>query len=334
MFVTQLILKRLRYVCPVLRAVLCLAVSLTLTGRLERGRAGTKRTAVALTKVHEAAELVSELRFGSFEQLALRGNDPREAWLRLEPQMEALDRDRVYTSQEGRAQLRRTSALFESARETLSPAAAKEVAVEGMVVWAGWHRVETSLTQRLARELAGPGDQAAVVNLLAALGCLSCAFLLWQTWQVGQLREDAGVVESRSRESESRYRAMAELSIEKLIQADLSGKILRSNHKLSETDMASLFDSPETWTRTVASMKSAPAGPSVSACQVRVSGNKDGRLMEWRATPVWDASGAIVRIDSALLDITSWQEAQRIPRRVLPSSNKASGSSSYSSRTY
>ncbi len=301
--------KRLRYLFPVLLAALSLAVGVTLTGSLERSRDTTQRTAEALITIEEAAELVWELRFGSFENLAVRGNDLAESWRRLEPRIVSLSRQRAYGSQELPSQILRTSALFESARKISSPAVAQEIAVKGLVVWAGWRRLERSLTQRLTVELAGPGNQAAILNLLAALGCLSCALLLWQTWRAGQIRDDAGMVENRLRESESRTRTMIECARETLIQADASGRILRSNHKLTAVDMASLFDSPETWTRTVDKVRSAPAGSTISPCQVWVSADKEGRLMDWRVAPVRDASGGLVRIDSAMLDVTHWHVA-------------------------
>ena len=304
-------LKRLRYLFPVVLAALSLAVGVTLTGSLERSRSASERTALALTKVQTAAELVSELRFGSFESLAVRGNDLAESWRRLEPQLEALSHARTYSRQEFPDQIRRTAALFGATRKISSPAMAQQIALEGLVVWSGWRRIERSLTQKLTVELSGPGNQAAIVNILAALGCLACALLLWQTWRAGQIRNDAGVVESRLRDSESRFRNMIEIARETLIESDVSGRILRSNRKLSAVDMASLFDSPDTWTRTVEKLRSSPEGATVSQRQVWVAADKEGRLMDWRVAPVRDASGELVRIDSAMLDITAWHTAQQ-----------------------
>ena len=68
---------------------------------------------------------------------------------------------------------------------------AKELSLEAPMVSAGWRQVENGLTRRLAVDLSGPSDETGSVALLAAMGCLACALLLWRSWQAGQLREDA-----------------------------------------------------------------------------------------------------------------------------------------------
>ena len=312
--VTKLNLRRLRYLIPVVLAALCLVAGVSLIGDVEQSREAAERTARALIKVHSAAELVSELRYGSAEHLAGSAASVLEEWRTLSGELDALGRDKTYGGSLFREQIARTSELIGVVRKSASlPAAraqvlAKDLGPDASMTWAGWQRVETGLTRRLLVDVAGPADHSASIAMLSALGCLACALLLWQTWHTAQLREGATLLDGRMRESEIRSRAMAESAREILIQAEPSGRILRSNHKLSATEMASLFDTRGTWDDVVAGLASESAQPRR---QVWLSGEREGRLAELRVFPVRDAAGGLIRVDAALLDITDWHAAER-----------------------
>ena len=274
-----------------------------------------ERTALALQRVHAAAELVSELRFGSAELLASRAAGLHEDWRKALADLDTLSRDKVYGGARFREQILRTSALLESAlKGGTQPAAraqiiAKELSLEAPMVSAGWRQVENGLTRRLAVDLSGPSDEAGSVALLAAMGCLACALLLWRSWQAGQLRDDAVLVEGRLRESEARSRAMSERTRELVIQADPSGRILRANKKVPVAEMASLFDKPGMWAEMLAELAHRQPQPAIR--QVWMAGSEEGHLAEWRAFAVRDAAGTLLRVDSALLDITAWHATQQ-----------------------
>ncbi len=311
MSVTKINLKRLSYLLPIVLAAFCLVRGISVTGSIERSRNTIERTAQALQRVHAAAELVSELRFGSAELLASRASGLHEDWRKAAVDLETLSRDKVYGGARFREQILRTSALFESAlKGGTQPAAraqaiAKELSLEAPMLSAGWRQVENGLTQRLAVDLSGPSDEAGSVALLATMGCLACALLLWRSWQSAQLRDDAVLVEGRLRESEARSRGMSERARELVIQADPSGRILRANKKLSATAMASLFDKPGAWEEMLAELAHGHSQqPAVR--QVWMAGSEEGHLAEWRAFGVRDAAGTLLRVDSALLDITGW----------------------------
>jgi len=240
-----------------------------------------------------------------------------QEWGRLLGVLELLSRDRVYGGEQLHEQVGRTSSLLDAARKAagLPPAraqaAAEGIRLEASAAWAGWQLVETELTRRLMVDLSMPEDKAASIALLAALGCVSCALLLWQTWHAGQLRNDAALVESKVRESDARYRAMTETAREVLIQADPSGRILRSNHKLAVTEMTALFSQPHTWEKTIAGLERTVGGGPAPPVEAWIAGEGDGSPVEWRAFPVRDAAGRLVRVDSALLDVGTWYAARQ-----------------------
>ena len=307
----------MRYLIPVVLATFCVARGVTLTSAIERSRAATGRTARASSTVHAAAGLVSELRFASAEHLTTRAVGMHQEWGRLLGVLELLSRDRVYGGEQFHEQVGRTSSLLDAARKAagLPPAraqaAAEGIRLEASAAWAGWQLVETELTRRLMVDLSMPEDKAASIALLAALGCVSCALLLWQTWHAGQLRNDAALVESKVRESDARYRAMTETAREVLIQADPSGRILRSNHKLAVTEMTALFSQPHTWEKTIAGLERTVGGGPAPPVEAWIAGEGDGSPVEWRAFPVRDAAGRLVRVDSALLDVGTWYAARQ-----------------------
>ena len=284
-------------------AALCLVRGITLAKAIERSRAASEQTAVALTKVHAAAELVSELRFASVEHAASRELSLKADWHRQRSELESLAQPGGVNFGE---LIARTTTLLEPPRKGAPP-----INRDASVVWAGWRRVEGQLTRRLMVELTSPGDQATSVALLAALGCLSCALLLWQIWHGGQLRHDAALVENTLRESDARSRAMAESAREILIQADPSGRILRSNHKERVGELAELAGGPEAWQEMLAAMSSTSEAAPGPPREIWLAGEDDGRMMEWRVWPVKDARGRLARVDSALLDVTAVYAARK-----------------------
>ena len=311
----KLNLKRLRYLFPVLLAAYCLYCGITATAAIERSRATIERTASALQRVHDAAELVSELRFGSAELLASRASGLSEDWRKRQADLDALSRDKVYGGANFRQQILRTSALFDSALKAAGEPAvraqimAKELGQDAPMVWAGWRQVENGVTRRLAVDLAGPSDQSGSVAMLSAIACFVCVMLLWQSWHAGQLQDDTILVEAKLREADARSRAMAERTREILIQAEPSGRILRSNKKLSAAEMPSLFHKPDAWEQVLAELTQGRDQPL--ARQVWLAGSEEGQLAEWRAFPVRDGGGKLIRVDSALLDVTAWHAAQQ-----------------------
>ena len=281
----KLNLKRLRYLLPALLAVLCVLRALTLTAAMERGQQEAQNAANALRQVHEAAELVSELRVpGS-----------KTEWVRARRSLQVLGRDPEFGGTQLRRLVELTEALFEPGANP----------PDRHTVWLGWRELEAAMSSRLAADLTRQTDFSAPVALLAMFGCVACAGLIWQAWHAGRLRDDASLLETRYRDGEARWRAMTDSAREVLIQADPTGRILRSNHKLHTTDMTWLFDTPETWQKVQEELKEASSGP-LPPREVWLGGEGDGTLVEWHVFPVTDGGGRLVRVDSALLDITTW----------------------------